>query len=72
MQPIQCPKCGKINDGTTDFCIYCGTIYEEYNAWIKQKMMNLTYSLSAGIPIKEELALVPLEVLNPKETKVID
>lgn len=32
MQPIQCPKCGKINDGTTDFCIYCGTIYEEYNA----------------------------------------
>ena len=32
MQPVQCPKCGKINDGTTDFCIYCGTIYEEYNA----------------------------------------
>ena len=31
MQPIKCPKCGKINDGTTDFCIYCGTIYEEYN-----------------------------------------
>ena len=31
MKPIQCPKCGKINDGTTDFCIYCGTIYEEYN-----------------------------------------
>ena len=31
MQPIKCPKCGKINDGTTDFCIYCGTIFEEYN-----------------------------------------
>lgn len=31
MKPIQCPKCGKINDGSTDFCIYCGTIYEEYN-----------------------------------------
>ena len=32
MEPIKCPKCGKINDGTTDFCIYCGTIYEEYKA----------------------------------------
>ncbi len=32
MKPIQCPKCGKMNDGSTDFCIYCGTIYEEYNA----------------------------------------
>lgn len=32
MQPIKCPKCGKINDGTTDFCIYCGTIYDEYKA----------------------------------------
>lgn len=32
MNTIQCPKCGKINDGTTDFCIYCGTIYDEYNA----------------------------------------
>ena len=31
MTPIECPRCGKINDGTTDFCIYCGTIYEEYN-----------------------------------------
>ena len=31
MKPIQCPKCGRINDGTTDFCIYCGTIYEEYH-----------------------------------------
>ena len=30
MEPIQCPNCGKINDGTTDFCIYCGTIYDEY------------------------------------------
>ena len=32
MGPIKCPRCGKINDGTTDFCIYCGTIYEEYIA----------------------------------------
>ena len=32
MNPIKCPRCGKINDGTTDFCIYCGTIYDEYNA----------------------------------------
>ena len=32
MEAIKCPKCGKINDGSTDFCIYCGTIYEEYNA----------------------------------------
>ena len=32
MKAIECPKCGKMNDGTTDFCIYCGTIYEEYNA----------------------------------------
>ena len=31
MKPIQCPRCGKINDGSTDFCIYCGTIYNEYN-----------------------------------------
>ena len=32
MAPIKCPRCGKINDGTTDFCIYCGTIYDEYRA----------------------------------------
>ena len=32
MNAIKCPRCGKINDGTTDFCIYCGTIYEEYKA----------------------------------------
>lgn len=32
MQAIKCPKCGKINDGSTDFCIYCGTIYDEYRA----------------------------------------
>ena len=32
MARIECPRCGKVNDGTTDFCIYCGTIYEEYNA----------------------------------------
>lgn len=32
MRGIECPKCGKMNDGTTDFCIYCGTIYDEYNA----------------------------------------
>ena len=31
MARIECPRCGKINDGTTDFCIYCGTIFEEYN-----------------------------------------
>ena len=31
MNPIKCPRCGKINDGTTYFCIYCGTIFEEYN-----------------------------------------
>ncbi len=31
MNPIRCPKCGKINDGTTYFCIYCGTIFEEHN-----------------------------------------
>lgn len=30
MNPVRCPKCGKINDGTTYFCIYCGTIFEEY------------------------------------------
>ena len=30
MNPIICPKCGKINDGTTYFCIYCGTIFEDY------------------------------------------
>ena len=32
MAAIKCPRCGKINDGTTDFCIYCGTIYEEYKS----------------------------------------
>ena len=32
MARIECPRCGKVNDGTTDFCIYCGTIYEEYKA----------------------------------------
>lgn len=32
MKAIQCPKCGKMNDGSTDFCIYCGTIYDEYRA----------------------------------------
>ena len=32
MEARKCPRCGKINDGSTDFCIYCGTIYEEYNA----------------------------------------
>ena len=32
MARIECPRCGKVNDGTTDFCIYCGTIFEEYNA----------------------------------------
>ena len=31
MARIECPRCGKVNDGTTDFCIYCGTIFEEYN-----------------------------------------
>ena len=31
MARIECPRCGKINDGTTYFCIYCGTIFEEYN-----------------------------------------
>ena len=31
MNPVRCPKCGKINDGTTYFCIYCGTIFEDYN-----------------------------------------
>lgn len=30
MNPVRCPKCGKINDGTTYFCIYCGTIFEDY------------------------------------------
>ena len=29
MNPIKCPKCGKINDGHLDFCIYCGAIFEE-------------------------------------------
>lgn len=31
MNPVRCPKCGKINDGTTYFCIYCGTIFDEYH-----------------------------------------
>lgn len=30
--PIQCPKCGKVNDGSTYFCIYCGAIFEEYES----------------------------------------
>ena len=29
MNPVKCPKCGKINDGHLDFCIYCGAIFEE-------------------------------------------
>lgn len=29
MSPVKCPKCGKINDGNLDFCIYCGAIFEE-------------------------------------------
>ena len=29
MNPVKCPKCGKINDGNLDFCIYCGAIFEE-------------------------------------------
>ena len=31
MNPVKCPKCGKINDGHLDFCIYCGAIFEEAN-----------------------------------------
>lgn len=27
---IKCPRCGKENDGKTDFCIYCGTKFDEY------------------------------------------
>lgn len=31
MEPIKCPKCGKINDGSLDFCIYCGSFFEDPN-----------------------------------------
>ncbi len=30
MAAIKCPNCGKINDDSLDFCIYCGAIYADY------------------------------------------
>ena len=31
MAAIICPRCGKMNDGNLDFCIYCGTYFDDYN-----------------------------------------
>lgn len=31
MAAIICPRCGKMNDGSLDFCIYCGTYFDDYN-----------------------------------------
>ena len=32
MAMIKCPNCGKINDDSLDFCIYCGIKYDEFHA----------------------------------------
>lgn len=32
MQARQCPRCKKINEGDLDFCIYCGTYFEDESA----------------------------------------
>ncbi len=57
MNPIKCPRCGKINDGTTDFCIYCGTIYEEYNA--EEDDSNIFFIPTQGGK-KQEVKLKPM------------
>ena len=57
MNPIKCPRCGKINDGTTDFCIYCGTIYEEYNA--EEDDSNIFFIPTQGGK-KQEVKLYPM------------
>ena len=41
MNEIKCPKCGKINDGSLDFCIYCGTFFED--ASIDEQDDNVFY-----------------------------
>ena len=57
MNPIKCPRCGKINDGTTDFCIYCGTIYDEYNA--EEDDSNVFFIPTHGGK-KQEIKLNPM------------
>ena len=57
MNPIKCPRCGKINDGTTDFCIYCGTIYDEYNA--EEDDSNVFFIPTRGGK-KQEVKLNPM------------
>ncbi|MBQ6813775.1 MAG: hypothetical protein IJP12_03960 [Methanobrevibacter sp.] len=32
MRARQCPRCRKINEGDLDFCIYCGTYFEDESA----------------------------------------
>lgn len=57
MNPIKCPRCGKVNDGTTDFCIYCGTIYDEYNA---EEDDSTFLFIPTGGGRKQEVKLKPM------------
>ena len=64
MARIECPRCGKINDGTTDFCIYCGTIFEEYNPEDEDfNIFSISKSNKKGINLKS----VPNSLSSGKE-----
>ena len=64
MKAIQCPKCGKMNDGSTDFCIYCGTIYDEYRA--EDDDFNI-FTIGKGLN-KKDIKLNPMpEQLSSKK-----
>jgi len=64
MNPIKCPKCGKINDGKFDFCIYCGTIYEEYTPENDYNNINILPFRPSQTKNKEDSSFSPFDSIK--------
>ena len=72
MEAIMCPRCGKMNDGTLDFCIYCGTYFDEYNEDNNDGNVFFIRSITNGKPGKKQaikLNEMPDKFHNPQKQK---
>ena len=69
MNPVKCPKCGKINDGNLDFCIYCGAIFEEAKPENDKFILDLTIPHMTQLLIQMMKEEVMREIPHSKSRK---
>ncbi len=70
MIPRKCPRCGKVSNADTDFCIYCGTYFDDEN---NEDIISIFQIKQLNKDENKETEIFPFNTMkdpNQKEIKV--